>query len=469
MKSWKSFTMLLLVFAMVFTLAACSGANNGGTITPNTSNTPENTDNGAGNNEGTNEPEPVEEEPVEDDPMADLDLGGMTIKFAAWWDATPKPTTPENQQIIDNIAMLEEKHNFKVQFEAVNYDQISKSFTDSTLAGDPFAHFVRLERRWFVPTAVKKGLVLPISDYIDVHSSKQAFGDEAQINGGSFDGKVYGMAADVGGLGMYYNRGLLNDLGLTDPHELMKQGTWTWETFMDMAQKATVDSNNDGTPDTWGVVAKDEDLLGILVASNDSKLVDLVEGKEMLSDPKTLEAFEFYQSLFTNKVIRMNENWSDYVNFYAEGNVLFFPGANWEATRVKEQLADKDFGYVPFPIGPQADDYRSFNAQMNMWVMPSNVENPEGLLYIFKKIFDVESTEEFPNQNAYELAFNHEEDIMSAKLNRENVQVFDHKAVPNYPDAGIMDDLRKNNIPPATVVETYKGKVQAAIDTLLSE
>ncbi|MFC4600787.1 ABC transporter substrate-binding protein [Cohnella hongkongensis] len=465
MKSWKSINMLLAVFVMALALAACSGGNNAGS-SPSAASQSAQGDNGGNSPAAT---APASEEPAAEDPMADLDLGGMTIKFAAWWDATPQPTTPENQQIIENIAELEKKHNFKVQFEAVNYDQIAKTFTDSTLAGDPFAHFVRLERRWFVPTAVKKGLVLPVSDHVDVNSSEAAFGDEAAINGGTFDGKVYGMAADVGGLGMYYNRGLLSDLGLTDPHVLMEQGNWTWETFMDMAKKATVDSNNDGTPDTWGVVAKDEDLLGILVASNDSKLVDLAAGKEMLSDQKTVEAFEFYQSLFTNKVIRANEAWDDYVRFYAEGNVLFFPGANWEATRVKEQLAEKDFGYVPFPIGPQATDYRSFNAQMNMWVMPSNVENPEALLYIFKKIYDVESTEEFPGQNAYELAFNHEEDIQSAKLNRENVQVFDHKAVPNYPDFGIMDDLRKNNVPPATVVETYKGQVQAAIDELLSE
>jgi ABC-type glycerol-3-phosphate transport system substrate-binding protein len=466
MRTWRSITLLLLVFTLVFTMVACSGGNEGNTTG---NKQPETTKPADEKKTETPKAEPAPKEEVAPDPMADLDLGGMTIKFAAWWDATPKPDTPENQQVIDNIARLQEKHNFKVEFLAVNYDEITKTFTDSTLAGDPFAHFIRLERRRFVPTLINEKLVLPISDYIDISTAPEAFGDDSQINGGTFDGKVYGFAGDTGGFGMYYNRALINELGLPDPHELVAQNKWTWETMMDMAKKATVDTNNDGKPDTWGIVAKDEDLLGISVASNDSNLVDLASGKELLSDPKTVEALAFYQSFFTNKVIKVNETWSDYIKNYSEGNVLFFPGANWEASRVKDQLLEKDFGYVPFPMGPAASDYSSFNAQMNMWIMPNNVKNAEELLYIFKEIYNVESTEEFPGQNGYELAFNHEEDIMSAKLNRENVVVFDHKGVPGYPDIAIMDDLRLNNVPPATVVETYKGTVQSAIDALLGK
>ncbi len=461
MEKWSRLTSVLLVFTLVFILAACSGGNNGADGN-NANNSSENTK--VNVNE---EPAEVVDEVVVPDPMESLDFGGETITMAAWWDATPQPDTPENQQIIANIAELEQKHNFKLEFVAVNYDEIGPKFTESTLAGDPFAEFVRLERRWYVPTAINSDLVLALSDFVELDGSNVAFGDESQISGGTFGGKVYGFAGDTGGFGMYFNRALLNELGLPNPHDLVAKGEWTWEAFMDMAKKATVDSNNDGKPDTWGAVAKDEDLLGILVASNDSNLVDLSAGKELLSDPKTVEALEFYQSLFTNKVVKLNVEWSDYVKNYSEGNVLFFPGANWEASRVKEQLAEKDFGYVPFPIGPKSSQFRAFNAQMNMWVMPKNVKNPEQLIYIFGKIFNIESTEDFPGQNGYELAFNHEEDIMSAKLNRENVVVFDHKGVPGFPDVAIMADLIHNNVPAATVVETYKGQVQAAIDELL--
>jgi ABC-type glycerol-3-phosphate transport system substrate-binding protein len=451
---------MLLVLSIVLILSACSGGNSG-----NGGNNSAPTNNGAGAETAT--PAPVKEV-VEEVPAVDLNMNGRTIKFLAWWDATPTDATPEGQQMLANIAELEKKHNIKIVFEAVAYDDVRTIFTDSTLAGEPAADFFRMQRSWFAPGMIDQEMILPISDYIELYNVEGAFGDDSQINIGSYGGKSYGIAGDVGGFGLYFNRGLLADLNLENPHELFANGQWSWSKMLEMMRAATQDTNNDGTPDTWGLAAKDEDLLGVLVATNGSNLVDLAARQEKLSDPKTIEALEFYKQLYDEKLIRLNEAWSDYINYYGEGNTLFFPGHNWESGRVKEQLVDKDFGYVPFPRGPQATADHSYNSQVNMWTMPSNVKQPEELLYIFREIYDVTKVEEWPGQTDLEPNFNHDEDLESARYNRENVVVFDHGSVPGFPIQQILDDLRMNNVPVGTVVESLKGTIQAAIDGMFT-
>ncbi len=460
MKAKNRLSILMLVLSIFLVLAACSSGNNGNNSASN--------GNEGGSDTPATAPEVVEEV-VEKVPVVEFNMDGRTIKFLAWWDATPTDATPEGQQMLANIAELEKQHNIKIVFEAVGYDDVRTVFTDSTLAGEPAADFFRMQRSWFVPGMIAQEMVLPISDYVDLAGAENAFGDESQINIGTYGDKSYGIAGDVGGFGLYFNRGLLADLGLENPHDLFANGQWTWSKMLEMMRAATQDTNNDGTPDTWGITAKDEDLLGILVASNGSNLVDLAARQEKLSDPKTIEALEFYKQLFDEKLARLNDAWSDYINFYGEGNTLFFPGHNWESGRVKEQLVDKDFGYVPFPRGPQATADHSYNSQVNMWAMPSNVKQPEELLYIFRKIFDVQRVEEWPGQTDLEPNFNHDEDLESAKYNRENVVVFDHGSVPDFPIQQIMDDLRKNNVPVATVVESLKGTIQASIESMFTQ
>lgn len=45
---------------------------------------------------------------------------------------------------------------------------------------------------------------------------------------------------------MYYNKTLLNSLGLEDPVQLVRDGKWTWDKLRELSLQAAKDLNNDG-------------------------------------------------------------------------------------------------------------------------------------------------------------------------------------------------------------------------------
>jgi len=48
------------------------------------------------------------------------------------------------------------------------------------------------------------------------------------------------------GTAMYYNKTLLNSLGLEDPVQLVRDGKWTWDKLRELSLQAAKDLNNDG-------------------------------------------------------------------------------------------------------------------------------------------------------------------------------------------------------------------------------
>lgn len=56
---------------------------------------------------------------------------------------------------------------------------------------------------------------------------------------------------------MFYNKNVVENLGLEDPADLVDAGTWTIDNMMEMARKATFDSSGDGKMDendNWGLL-----------------------------------------------------------------------------------------------------------------------------------------------------------------------------------------------------------------------
>ncbi len=55
--------------------------------------------------------------------------------------------------------------------------------------------------------------------------------------------------------GIFYNRTLLNKLGIKSPQDYVKENNWNWDTFTQVAKDANKDTNNDGKLDTWGLTS----------------------------------------------------------------------------------------------------------------------------------------------------------------------------------------------------------------------
>lgn len=452
-------TMVCLVF--VFVMAACSG--NTGSTTPANNGGAGATNEPAATNSGATDEEAVEEAGNPDaTPEMDFDLGGRTIKVVSWWDMTIPEDNPDNIQRKANLDALMEKHNFNIEYVAIDYGEYQTKVVASLMAGEPLGDIVRLGKTYTVPTLVKQDLLWPLDDYVN---NANAFNTKVTKELYTYEGKGYGFTDDQANFisGIFYNRTLMNQLGVKPLQDYVNEDTWNWDTFIQAAKEANKDTNNDGKLDVWGLANRG--MLEQALYSNEAALT--LGGKQNLDDPKTLESLNFVSRLATEQVSRPTEggDWTEPSQFFRQGNTLMYVGAMYEISGIKTDMADYDIGFIPFPKGPSATAYHSGEALFQALTIPKTVENPEQLMYIWEKINDIESMYDYPSQATLESNFTNEDDINNAVEVQKGMLVLDHNTFPSLPYWDFEGQLTSGTSV-STVVETYKAQFQSAIDEI---
>ncbi len=457
-------TMMLLLCGMLVLMAACSSGTGKGNSQDSSGNA--NSGNGtnaanSGANAETNAS--TGEEDVTGTSEMDFDLGGRTIKWVSWYSEEIKEDNLDNMKKIENLNKLMEKHNFKIEYVVIDYGEYQGKITSALLAGDPIGDIVRVARPWMIPTLVRQGMFHPVDEYT---KNEKVFIPQYTNEYSHFEGKGYGFRAGVLGAsgGVFYNRTLMNQLGLKPLQEYVDENNWNWETFIQAAKEANRDTNNDGKLDTWGLASAS--ILIPAMASNEAALVK--DGKQTLDDPKTTEVLNFLSRLVTENIARPTEggDWTEPGLFFRQGNVLMIAGQDYEIEGFKTDMPDTDIGFVPFPLGPSGTAYQSFNTIPNYLTIPSKVENPEQLLYIYEKINDIDSEYDYPQQANHERLFSNEADIANAKLAGLSMKIIENNgAYPAMPFYEFQGEIMEGNSV-STVVEKYKEPFQAAMDEI---
>src|SRR5690606_5143406 len=148
-----------------------------------------------------------------------------TIKIVSWWDMTIGEDNPDNIARKANLEALMAKHNFKVEYIAIDYGEYQQKVTASLLAGEPIGDIVRLGKTYTVPTLVKQDLLWPIDEYT---KNERAFNQNMTNNLYTYEGRGYGFTEDQANLvqGIFYNRTLLGQLGIKSPQEFVNEDNW---------------------------------------------------------------------------------------------------------------------------------------------------------------------------------------------------------------------------------------------------
>lgn len=455
--------MMALLCALVLVLAACSsgsGTSNNGTGNGGNNGTNAGANNGAAETPAASNAGNTGEQEEFSTPEMDFDLGGKTIKIVSWWDMTIPEDNPDNIQRKQNLDALMAKHNFKVEYVAIDYGEYQQKVTASLLAGEPIGDIVRLGKTYTVPTLVKQDLLWPIDEYT---KNPIAFNQKVTNEYYTYEGRGYGFTENQANLvqGIFYNRTLMNQLGLKALQDYVNEDNWNWETFIQVAKDANKDTNNDGKLDTWGLA--NASLMDQSLYSNNTSLTK--GNTHNLDDPALLDSLNFVSRLATEQVARPTEggDWTEPGQFFRQGNTLMIAGALWELGGLQTDMPDYEIGFVPFPKGPNATDYHSAEALYQALTIPKSVENPEQLLYIWEKINDIDSVYEYPDQGWYETLFANEDDLNNAKMVAPNMIVLDHNTFPNLKYYDFVGELN-SGVSVSTVVEKYKSVFQAAID-----
>ena len=456
MKKWT----LAILFVLIFALVACG--NDDDTASKDTGNDDDGTDEVVDEGEDAGEEEPEASVDYEQTPEMDFDLGGRTLKLVSWYDEALGEGSPDAIAIYENMEALKEKHNFDVEYVIVDYGEIQEAVTASLLAGTPLGDIIRLPRPWMIPTLTKQGLFHPVDEYV---VNENSFVLQYTEQHSEFDGRGYGFRIGAAGAagGVFYNRTLMNELNLDPLQEYVNSDEWNWETFKTVAEAANQDTDNDGTVDTWGLATPN--ILVQALAGNEAAIVR--DGQQTLDDPATIEVMEFISAL-GDGIARPTEggDWTEPKQFFLEGNTMMYVGQDYEMADFNDGLPDHDIGFLPFPKGPSATSYQTHITIPNYYTIPSAVEDADKIVYLWEKIYDIESIYDYPEQASFETHFNNEDDINNARLAVESFQVIEqidyYPSMPYYDFTGELAD----GVNISTLIESYGPPFQAAVDEI---
>lgn len=163
-----------------------------------------------------------------------------------------------------------------------------------------------------------------------------------------------------------FNKGMRAAYGLDDPYQLVKDGEWTLEKFIELARAVSEDANQDGIYD-------ENDVFGLMTWNDATLAVLAAAGEKICSiDEKGEIELTFYNERVVNLFDTLGELYFDYAHTFnyqydtQAGEAR--PTAEWDTNRTKmfdsnqvlfyfttlttvprHRDSETDFGILPFP------------------------------------------------------------------------------------------------------------------------
>lgn len=143
-------------------------------------------------------------------------------------------------------------------------------------------------------------ILMDIGPYVAAEPGFQQRLVPLRLQSYTWQGNLLGLPLNANAFPTYYNADLLANAGLLSPPQLGQQ--WNWSVLVEYAKRLTVDTNSDGTPDQWGLLAGPAVLrLPIWLHNAGGSLFDRYSDptEARLTSPETVSGLRFFTSLFT--------------------------------------------------------------------------------------------------------------------------------------------------------------------------
>lgn len=427
------------------------------------------------------------------------DMGGYEFTIAANFQYYDDPTGIDlivsEQAWQERREEVEELYNCKIKVI-----DVPDNLSSQILAGEKVADLVQLDL-CDLYNAIGAGYLRPLDsiegldmsderwEYTSTYTELATYKDRPYA-------LSYAVPYEVRG-GMVYNKTLLKQLGITeDIQQLVRDGEWTFDKFLEICQKATVDANNDGMPESYGVMSQSGDkYCSDFINANGGRLAVMDEsGKvvENFTDQKVITGLTFATDLAnTYNVAYIPEAWrtkatflaggysqSDFVQEFVNGKAAFYMCETWVMNQLIKPAADGiEYGFVPMPKGPDAKEYSCDGHYMLGFGVTVNNKDLEKAVVIINALAERASGYEGNDwiDAALEVQFFQDGDkdsVESYKLLYENSN-FDY-----IYGIGDLNALYNNALQPAalwnqgspsSVLSSMRGSMQSYLDTVYNK
>jgi multiple sugar transport system substrate-binding protein len=266
-------------------------------------------------------------------------------------------TEPQTIKAFNDIARRFEAKNrgIKIEAEGLAWTDLEGKIMAAMAAGSPpeLSHGQPI-----TCTALQsKGLLLPLDDVVKAIGEANIWEQVKQVC--NVGGKQFGLVHAAGTSLLIYRKDLADKAGLKPPK--------TWADLLANAKALTLDTNNDGKIDIYGITLPGDNLfinilMGELIKSNGGILFDKAN-KPQLTDKKMIEVLEFWREL----VKYAPPGWEGhgylqtFQNLYGQKAAMMFQGYGRGAGMIerfapKEMANDKTFDVWIKPVGPSGKE-----------------------------------------------------------------------------------------------------------------
>lgn len=338
--------------------------------------------------------------------LVPYDFKGKTVYQVDWFNSGVPGRFKEGGVAEGRLQDAERLFNCKIEFisPAAN-DGIVDAYVARYLSGDSVRDFWQVQPTTGIYELASEGMLMPLNQH---YASIDGFKLSPVVETFSYHGDVFVIqiysddeefdlpAFDCDFFMVAWNKELFERGGLPNPYDLYEAGEWTWDVVTDLAKRATKDTNGDGTIDQWGIDTIWNWNWDLFIATNGGNITEEQDGKVVytLDEPAAVNAVkQIVQWSLQDKVMD-----NSYGNAFQEGRAAMAFRPLWTLRSVKEQMS-QEYGVVPAPKGPDAYEHKFPVSSRNLWVMPSNVEDPEAMMALWKFLYaDDDATREMEGQ-----------------------------------------------------------------------
>ncbi|WP_026554337.1 ABC transporter substrate-binding protein [Arthrobacter sp. 35W] len=263
-----------------------------------------------------------------------------------FWGAPPAHQKEMQQVLVDGFNKSQDKYQLKVTFD----NAVDKNI-DVALAANRGPDVVYGSGPAFAAAYVAKGKLADMTPYSDKYDWKDRILDP-MYESGTVDGKLYSLPNSLNNIGVFYNKAVLDKLGVGIPTT-----TAELNAAMDKAQAAGLYASVTGNKG-WKPVNENYASLFLTHAAGGKTVYDALQGTTSWTDPKIAAAIDaskdFYQKGYLAGKDYSNLNFVESMQLLSQGKAPFMFGPSLAFQFATDSFNDKngntnDLGFMPFP------------------------------------------------------------------------------------------------------------------------
>ncbi|MGI8915378.1 MAG: ABC transporter substrate-binding protein [Chloroflexota bacterium] len=266
-----------------------------------------------------------------------------TTANTIWWFAT-NGLAKEEQDAWDGIFAQFQKENGKLKVQFTNGD--NDKFTAAVAGGTyPDVHEPVTKE---LPSWVAKQADIDMTSYVQKAKINADDYTASQLKKVIFNGKWYGIPWDTAPAVIYYNKSLFQKAGVAEPPKKWGDPNWTWDAFLQAAQRTTTGSSADATfgysQTNWWV------YYNPWAWSNGGDFSNQDRSKITVTDSAYSDAYQWYADLRNVHSVAPTPDQAKQAT-WNNGKVAMMSTGSYGSVGMDQRMKSTDWDVAPYPTG----------------------------------------------------------------------------------------------------------------------